>query len=678
MSSVSGTLRYASALLLVATFASAQQPALKGIELSDMDRKVAPCDNFFDYSNGAWRAANPIPASMDRWSRRWQAGELNKDQLRIILDDISTKPAASGTPAQLTGDFYAACTATKAIDAAGIAPLKPYLARIDAIHDSASLLQQLRELHAIGVMVPFNLGSTPDPHNPGTVIADIGAGGLGLPDRDYYTKTEKRFADARAGYLLHVAKILTLAGEPAPHAAKDAQTVMTFETALAKVSLDNVALRDPHATDHPISFEDLQKMTPHFDWAALYKANNLAPGMLNVDQPAFMAEVDRQLTSTSIADWKTYLRWQLLNSSADLLSQPFVDEHFDFFQRKLAGVTELKPRGTRCAENADALLGEALGQEYVKRYFPPESKKRAEVMVTNILAGMHDSIAAADWMTPETKKRAFEKLAAVQVKVGYPDKWRDYSSIKITRTAYLDDTFNALRFAVNDDHAMIGKPVDRSRWGMTPPTSNAYYNPLMNEIVFPAGILQPPAFSNSYTDAVNYGAIGVVIGHEISHGFDDQGAQFDATGKLENWWSPKDLDNFHARTACVAHQFDGYTIDGPGDIHINGKLTLGESIGDLGGVNIAYRAFKKTAQGQSTELIDGFTPDQQFFIAWGQFRGDEVRPETQRLAVQGDPHPLAKYRVIGPLSNFRPFAAAFSCKAGSTMVRSDADRCVVW
>ncbi len=338
----------------------------------------------------------------------------------------------------------------------------------------------------------------------------------------------------------------------------------------------------------------------------------------------------------------------------------------------------MKPRPTRCAEATDAYLGEALGQEYVKRYFPPEAKKRAADLIANLLSGMHDSIAAAQWMTPETRKRAFEKLATFNVKVGYPDKWKDYSSVSIKRSAYFADTLAAIRFQIADDYSTIGKPVDRTRWSMTPPTSNAYYTPLMNEIVFPAGILQPPAFSLGYTDAVNYGAIGVVIGHEISHGFDDQGAQFDAQGKLENWWTPADLEQFHKRTACVAHQFDGYTIDGPGDIHINGKLTLGESIGDLGGLNIAYRAFKKTPQGQSDAKQDGYTPDQQFFIAWGQFRGDEVRLESQRLGVQGDPHPLAKYRVIGPMSNFAPFAAAWSCKESSTMSRPVADRCIVW
>jgi endothelin-converting enzyme/putative endopeptidase len=670
-----------AAFAVVAT--GSAQVASKGIETADLDRKVQPCDNFYEFSNGTWRAQNPIPASMDRWSRRWQAGEANKDQLRVILDDVSSKPsAAAGTPAQLTGDFYAACTNIKAVDAAGIKPVQPMLDAIEGIKDGKDLQAELRRLQAIGVQVPFGFGSSQDVHDPTQVIAEVGAGGLGLPDRDYYVKPEKRFADARAGYLVYVAKILTLAGATPEQAKAGAETVMRFETALAKPSLDNVALRDPHATDHPLSVAELQAMTPHFDWAAFYESAGVQQGKVNVDQPAFLAEVERQLVSTPIADWKTYLRWQLLNSSATKLGQAFVDAHFGFYDRQLAGVGELKPRPVRCAEQTDALLGEALGQEYVKRYFPPEAKARAQSMVTNILATMHDTIEQLDWMTPPTKQRALEKLASFNVKIGYPDRWKDYSSVKISRDDYFGDSLAATRFLVADDWSTIGKPVNRERWGMTPPTSNAYYNPVMNEIVFPAGILQPPAFSVQYTDAVNYGAIGVVIGHEISHGFDDQGAQFDAKGKLDNWWTPADLTKFQAKTGCVVKQFDGFTIDGehgaPSDIHINGKLTLGESIGDLAGLKIAYLAFKKTPQGMSGEKIDGFTPDQQFFIAWGQFRGDETRPETQKLMVQGDPHPVAKYRVLGPMANFPPFAEAFSCKAGSAMTRPDAERCVVW
>ncbi|HEY3707368.1 MAG TPA: M13 family metallopeptidase [Terracidiphilus sp.] len=670
-------------LLLVAVgaaaVAAAQTTSLQGIELGDMDRKAAPCNDFYDFSNGAWRAQNPIPASMDRWSRRWKAGEENKNQLRDILNELSANPGQpKGSPAQLTGDFYAACMNAKAVDAAGITPLKPYLAAIDGVADNAGLQKQIRELHAIGVMVPFVFYGNQNAHDPENVIAQVGAGGLGLPDRDYYLKPDQRFADARAQYRVYVEKIFTLAGSPDAEAKAAAQSVMEFETALAKATLDNVALRDPHSTDHIANLDALQKMTPHFDWTAYLNSAGIAPGVINITEPEFMAEFERQLVSTPIAAWKTYLKWQMLNNAANVLSQPFVDAQFGFYQKQLAGVGELKPRDVRCAEMTDQMLGEALGQEYAKRYFPPEAKQRAKAMVDHILSAMHDTIEGVDWMTPETKKRALDKLAHFTVKIGYPDKWKDYSSISVSRDDHFANFIAASRFQVKDNHSTINKPVDRGRWGMTPPTSNAYYNALMNEIVFPAGILQPPAFSMKYTDAVNYGAIGVVIGHEISHGFDDEGAQFDATGHLANWWTPEDSKKFEAKTACVAKQFDGYTIDGPDKIHLNGKLVLGESIGDLAGLKIAYLAFKKTAQGQASDKIDGFTPDQQFFIAWGQFRGDETRPETQKLMVQGDPHPLAKYRVLGPMSNFPPFASAFSCKPGDALVRPDAERCVVW
>jgi putative endopeptidase len=541
--------RSGSAFLLVmvlGTTSYTQQAALKGVETSDLDRKVQPCENFYDFANGNWRAQNPIPASMDRWSRRWQAGELNKDQLRKILDEVSATPEQpKGSTGQLTGDFYAACINQKAVDAAGIAPLKKYLDEIDAIHDAAGLQQELCEFQALGVNAPFNFSGTQNVHSPNDVIADVAAAGLGSPDRDYYVKPEKRFADARAAYLVYVAKTFSLSGSSENEAKAAAQTVMEFETALANASLDNVALRDPHSTDHLVDVVSLQAMTPHFDWSAFFKSARVEPGIVNAEQPAFLAELERQLVSTSLADWKTYLRWQMLNSSANALAKPYEDAHFGFYQKQLAGVGELKPRETRCAEQTDALLGEALGQEYVKRYFPPEAKQRAQTMVSNILSSMHETLDGVDWMTPATKARAVEKIKSFNVKIGYPDKWKDYSSVNIDRSDYFDDVVAAMRFQVTDNWSTIGKPVDRTRWGMTPPTSNAYYDPVMNEIVFPAGILQPPAFSMRYSDAVNYGAIGVVIGHEISHGFDDQGAQFDSTGiisgtcKVESWPGPE-------------------------------------------------------------------------------------------------------------------------------------------
>ena len=658
----------------LASFAQAQ----KGIELADIDRKADPCTDFFQYSNGAWRASNPIPASMDRWSRRWQAGETNKEQLKVLLEEDAAKQnQPKGSIDQLVGDFYGACTDMSRINQAGAAPLKPVLAKIGAINDTSGVQTTIASLQNIGIQVPFALNSASDNHNPGHVIADISAAGLGLPDRDYYLKQEPRFVKAREEYLVHVTNMFKLAGYSDPDATKAANSIMQFETALAKASVDNVARRDPKTLDHKTTFAQLQKMTPHFDWALYFDGAKLPRVDLNVQEPAFLAEFDRQLVSTPLPDWKTYLTWQFLHGSAPFLSESFVDENFNFYQKQLAGVGELKPRWKQCAESSDLFLGEAVGQEYVARYFPPEAKARAQEMVKNILAAMSETVQGLDWMTPETKKKAAEKISTFNVKVGYPDKWKDYSSVNITRDSYFDDVISASEFLVADDRSTIGKPVNRGRWGMTPPTSNAYYNPLLNEIVFPAGILQPPAFSVNNTDAVNYGAIGVVIGHEISHGFDDQGSQFDAQGGLNNWWTPADLTRFQAKTKCVVDQFESYYIE-PG-IHHNGKLVLGESIGDLAGVKIAYLAFQKSQQGKPpAPTIDGFTPDQQFFIAWGQFRGDETRPETQRLMVQGDPHPVAKFRVIGPLSNFPPFAGTFSCKPESAMVRSSDKNCVVW
>ena len=652
--------------------------SLQGIQMSDMDQKADPCTDFYEYANGTWRANNPIPASMDRWSRRWQAGESNKEKIRTILQEAAAKTdQPKGSVTQLTGDFYAACMDMTTINKLGIKPLEPSLVEVDTIEDREGLLTMIGRMESVGINVPFGLGPLPDPHNPSEVIADIGASGLGLPDRDYYLKPEERFQKARDEYLVHVARMFQLAGYSEGDAKKAATSVMQFETSLAKASLDNVALRDPQVLDHKMTFAEMKQLSPLFDWDEFFTAAKVARAPLNVEQPKFMQEFNRQLADTSLAEWKTYLKWHLLHDAAPYLSQPFVDANFDFYQKQLAGLGEIKPRWKQCSTAADQYLGEAVGQEYVARYFPPEAKARAQEMVKNILAAMSETVAQLDWMSPETKKKAQEKISTFNVKVGYPDKWKDYSSVSISRSAYFDDIEAASKFQVADAWSTIGKPVDRGRWGMTPPTSDAYYNPLLNEIVFPAGILQPPAFNVNATDAVNYGAIGVVIGHEVSHGFDDEGAQFDAQGRLNNWWTPDDLKKFQGKTGCVVKQFDGYYIEPT--IHHNGKLVLGESIGDLAGVKIAYLAFQNSQKGKPpAPTLDGFTPDQQFFLAWGQFRGDETRPETQRLMVQGDPHPVAKYRVIGPLSNFPPFEKAFSCKADSPMVRSVAERCVVW
>ena len=656
----------------------AQSGTLRGIDPSDIDRTADACGDFYQFANGKWRAENAIPATMPRWSRRWAAGESAKDRLHEILTQVSALPSQpKGSVEQLIGDFYAACTDDKRINELGVKPLAPRLSEIDQIRDVAGVQRMIGTFHAMGIRVPFALYAGSDNHKPADVIAQILASGLGMPDRDYYLKPDARFKEAREKYVLHVTNMFRLAGESDSAASTIAASILRFETRLAEASLDNVALRDPAATDHKMVFSDLQRLAPTFNWMAYYKQAGLTPAPLNVTEPKFVQTFSRELTAEPVAQWKMYLKWHLLHSAAPALSDDFVKEDFAFNGAFLNGATELKPRWKRCVEMTDALLGEALGKKYVEKYFPPEAKARMQDLVKNLLAAMGETIQGLDWMSAETKARATEKLATFNPKIGYPDRWKDYSEVPISRTSFWDDVVAGRGFSVRDDLSTIGKPVDRGRWGMTPPTSDAYYNPLLNEIVFPAGILQPPAFSMDVNDAVNYGAIGVVIGHEISHGFDDQGAQYDAQGRLSNWWTPDDLKKFQARTDCVVRQFDNYFVE-PG-VHHNGKLVLGESIGDLAGAKIAYRAFQIAQRGKpAIPVTDDFTPEQQFFIAWGQFRGDAVRPEFARTMVQGDPHPIGKYRVIGPLSNLPEFAQAFGCKPDAAMVRAAADKCEVW
>lgn len=664
-------------VLAISSVAWSQGTKLHGVELGDIDRGADPCTDFFEFANGKWRAENPIPATMPRWSRRWQAGEKSKDQLKALLEQTSQTPAPKGSVGQLTGDFYAGCMDEARINQLGVEPIRPLLSDISQMRSRPDVQAMIARLHGMAVAVPFAVYSNFDNHDPSSVIAFIFAAGLGMPDRDYYIKDEDRFAEARRKYHAYVAKLFVLSGAPEAEARRAADVVMRMETDLARHSLDNVALRDPKATDHKMPFSQLQQLTPAFDWQAYYRKAGLGQGDLNVNEPAFMKEVDRQLAAVPVADWKIYLKWHVLDSAAPSLSKPFAEQHFAFHDAFLDGAKEMKPRWKQCVESTDQLLGEALGKIYVDKYFPPQAKARMQELVKNLLIAMRETIEGLDWMSDATRQKALEKLSTFNPKLGYPDKWKDYSGVPVDRTAYWASSVAARQFAVQDDRAQINKPVDRGRWFMTPPTSDAYYNPSLNEIVFPAGILQPPAFSLDAIDAVNYGAIGVVIGHEISHGFDDQGAQYDAQGRLRNWWTETDLEKFRERSECVVKQFDNYFVE-PG-LHHNGKLVLGESIGDLAGAKIAYRAFRISQRSKAPPGdVDGLTQDQQFFIAWGQFRGDAVRPEFARKMVQGDPHPIGKYRVIGPLSNLEEFQRAFECKADSPMVRPQDQRCEVW
>jgi endothelin-converting enzyme/putative endopeptidase len=565
----------------------------------------------------------------------------------------------------------------KRIEELGLEPIRPLLGEIDGATDMAGVERLIGRLHELSVPVPFGLRAASDSHEPTRVIASLYASGLGLPDRDYYVKTEARFREVREKYRSHVMRMLELTGLRRAAARRAAEQVFAMERRLALATLDDAARRDPRATDHRTSFLSLTELAPQFDWGGYFAAAKLPRAALNVEEPEFLKAMDALVLDTPLGAWRAYLKWHLVRSAAPHLSSPFAQESFAFRDRYIGGAAEMKPRSRRCAESADRLLGEALGRKYVEKHFPPAAKARAQELVRNLLLATADTIRGLEWMGPGTKAKALAKLATFRPKIGYPDVWKDYSRVEIRRDAFWAGVVSARSIGVSEDRARIGKPVDRGRWGLTPPTPDAYYDPLLNEIVLPAGMLQPPAFGPDASDAVNYGAIGVVIGHEISHGFDDEGARYDARGRLASWWTAKDLARFRARGQCVVDQFEEYFIE-PG-VHHDGKLVLGESIGDLAGVKIAYRAFLKSLEGRpAAPTIDGFTPEQQFFVAWGQFRGDAILRETERLMLQRDPHPTGKYRVIGPLSNLSEFQKAFACPADAPMVRPADRRCEVW
>ncbi|HET6438857.1 MAG TPA: M13 family metallopeptidase [Anaeromyxobacter sp.] len=685
----------APAILLAATLAACVHPPassplavpaapvaspdapLHGIELADLDRSRDPCQDFYEYANGGWRAKNRIPASMSRWSRRWAAGEANKERVKAILEELAQGPGPRGSVSQIAGDFYAGCMDERAVDLAGIAPIAPLLAEIERLTTPVDLERMIVRLHQLRIPVPFLLHAVNDMHDPTRVIASIAAAGLGLPDRRYYLDRAPRFAETRRHYRAHIRRLLELAGFNVAQANSATEAVLDLETRLAQATLDDETARDPHELDHPTSVAVLGELAPHLDWSAYLEGLGVPREDLNVEQPAFVVEVDRLLAGEPVGHWRDYLAFHLVRSAAPQLSAPLAMESFRFEGGYLQGIRGQEPRWKRCAEQEDELLGEAAGQKYVERYFPPAAKARVEDMVRNLLAAMKESLEELPWMGPDTKERALEKLASFGAKVGYPDRWKDYSALEIRRDAHWANVAAARRFLTEDECSTIGKPADRGRWQMTPPTSNAYYDPFQNEIVFPAGILQPPAFDMGATDAANYGGIGVIIGHEVSHGFDDQGSKRDAAGRLENWWKDGDRREFERRAECVVEQFEGYFI-APG-IHHHGRMVLGEAIADQAGVKLAWMALQRSLAGKpAAPAIGGLTPEQQFFLAWGQLRGDAVRPELQRLTVESDVHPVAKYRVIGPLSNLPEFGRAFGCGPGSPMVRQGAARCEIF
>jgi len=657
---------------------TADASAQHGFPLSNLDRSVSPCTNFFQFAVGGWLTKNPIPAAYSEWGIETVMSNENEDTLHAILDHAADdRSAVNGSSEEKIGDFYASCMNTAAIDAAGAKPLTPEFARIDAMRNLSDVETEAARLQGMGVNVLFRFFSQQDDKNSTQVIAGANQGGLGLPDRDYYTKTDAHSQELRTKYVQHVTRMFQLVGDSPEEAAAEAKTVMSIETKLAGASMTRVEQRDPNATYHKMSVAQFQSLTPDFSWPAYFREIGALPiDSVNVRQPKFFQALNETLKSTSLSDWKVYFRWHLIHSAASALSSKFVDENFDFFGKTLTGAKELQPRWKRCVQATDGELGFALGQEYVKEKFPPEAKAAALKMVHNILDALHDDIQTLDWMSPATKKAALYKLSKVTIKVGYPDKWRDYSAYHVERASYIENIIRGDEYEVHRNLNKIGKPVDRTEWGMTPPEVNAYYNSSMNEIVFPAGILQPPYFDAKVDDAINYGGVGAAIGHEITHGFDDEGSQYDADGNLKNWWTPEDRKKFTERAECVAKQFDSFVA--VAGLHENGHLVLGESIADLGGLIIAYNAFHKTQEADSNQKIDGFTPDQRFFLSYAQSWEEQTRPEEIRMRVNVDPHPQEIFRTNGPVSNIPAFAKTFDCHAGDLMARPAVEACRIW
>jgi len=666
-----------SSLTVCALFAQTNASRASGppqFDLLAVDKTADPCVNFYQYACGNWLKANPIPADQAMWGRFNELADRNRDILHEILEQAAKGGAGRDATTQKIGDYFAACMDEKAIDAKGMAALEPELARIRNLKDKSQLADVVARLQALGVGALFNFSSGQDFKNSNDVIAQFDQGGLGLPDRDYYLKDDPKSVEIRQKYVAHVARMMELAGAKPDQAKADADAVMKFETALAKGSLDLVSRRDPEKVYHKMTRQELAALSPAFRWNEYFSASG-APQFesINVSHPEFVKAINSAVEGTSLNDWKTYLTWHLIHSSAAMLPTPFTQESFNFYGKTLQGMEAMRPRWKRCVDFTDQDLGEALGKKYVEKTFGAEGKARTLKMVDALEKALGEDIEKLDWMTPETKQAALAKLKAITNKIGYPDHWRDYSSLTIKPDDALGNSFRANEFETHRVLNKIGKPVDRSEWDMTPPTVNAYYDPQMNNINFPAGILQPPFFSSKVDDAVNFGGIGMVIGHELTHGFDDQGSQFDAKGNLKDWWTPKDSEEFHQREACIADEYSGFSV-APG-VNVNGKLTLGENTADNGGARVALMALLNTI-GNNTAKIDGFTPEQRFFLSFGQVWCENARPEALRLLVQTNEHSPPEFRVQGVIENMPEFQKAFSCKPGQPMAPVHA--CHVW
>ncbi|OSZ78958.1 peptidase M13 [Chitinophagaceae bacterium IBVUCB1] len=652
--------------------------ARKLLDPANMDTTIRPGDDFFMYANGTWLKNNPIPGDQTRWGSFNELQENNYKALRALLDAAAAnKSAAKGSADQKVGDLYRSGMDSAAIDKAGITPLNGVLARIDALTDANAVLNEITKGHTEGNTQVFGFYVSPDDKNVTKQIPQFIQSGLGMPDRDFYFNKDERSAKIRDAYKAYQVKMLGLMGMDSTTAKKDAADIYALEEKLAAASMTRVEMRDPYKLYNKFNKEGLNKLTPGMDWNTIF--TNLKIGSQDsciVATPKFFAEVSKQLKATPVDVWKKYLKFHTVNDAAPYLSSNFDKARFDFYGTVVRGQKEQKPRWQRVLNVVDGSVGELLGQMYVDKHFKPEAKKRMLEMLDNLQTTYGERIKRLDWMSDVTKQKALGKLATFIRKIGYPDKWRDYGKLEIGGNDYVKNIMAASAFEYDYMINKLGKPVDKTEWGMTPPTVNAYYNPAFNEIVFPAGILQYPFFDMDADDAVNYGGIGAVIGHEITHGFDDQGRQYDADGNLNDWWTPEDAAKFKEKTDIVVKQYNSFTV--LDTVHINGELTLGENLADLGGLAIAYEAFKKTKQGQSTDKIDGFTPEQRFFLSWAQVWRANTTPEEAFNRIKTDPHSPNLWRCNGPLSNMPEFYQAFGVKPGDKMYRAENERVRVW
>ena len=648
--------------------------AQQGFDAKAMDLKADPCVDFYQYACGSWLANNPIPPDQSSWGRFNELHERSQRMLREILEKSSAQASRSPLE-QKIGDYYATCMDEQAINSKGTEPLTPYLRPIAAIKDKKGLTEQIIKLHMSGIYPLFTVGSTQDMKNATEVIAYVDQGGIGLPERDYYFKDDAKSVDLRKQYVAHIQRMFELLGEKPDVAAAKAKTVMAVETALAKGSLDVTSRRDPEKIYHRMPVKELVSLTPSFSWERYLGAIGADVKTINVAVPDFFKQLEAQINGVSLEDWKTYLTWHVVHGAAPMLPTTFVNENFSFYGKALTGAKELRPRWKRCVQYTDTDLGEALGQKYVEQTFGEQGKERMLVMVRALDKALERDIQQLDWMTPATKKRALEKLHTITNKIGFPEKWRDYSALEIKKGDAIGNSFRSNTFEFKRQIAKIGKPVDKKEWFMTPPTVNAYYDPQNNNINFPAGILQPPFFDSKMDEAVNFGGIGAVIGHELTHGFDDEGGRFDAKGNLDNWWTEADAKAFEERTNCVLKQYSEYPATP--DLKLNGKLTLGENVADNGGLRIAHMALMDMLAGKPQEKIDGFTPEQRIFLGWGQIWCTNHTEQSLRLRTQTDPHSPEQWRVNGTVSNMPEFQKAFGCNTGQPMVRGER-ACRVW